>query len=70
MLGAALAALGRVRRAPANPAMRIWAGALGLGLVAYLIASLFLPNEYTKYTWVLSGLAAALARVNRQELER
>ena len=70
MLGAALAALRRVRRAPANPAMRIWAGALGLGFVAYLIASLFLPNEYTKYTWVLSGLAAALARVNRQELAR
>lgn len=70
MLGASLAALRRVQRNPASETMRIWALALGLGFGAYLIASLFLPNEYTKYTWVLSGLAAALARVNRQELER
>ena len=55
-----LAALRRVSRNPASERMRIWAGALGLGFVAYLIASLFLPNEYTKYTWVLSGPAATL----------
>ena len=67
MLGAALAALRRVLRAPATGTMRIWALGLGLGFVAYLIASLFLPNEYTKYTWVLCGISAALHRVNERE---
>lgn len=67
MLGAALVGLRRVLRRPASETMRIWALGLGLGFTAYLIASLFLPNEYTKYTWVLSGISAALYRVNEKE---
>lgn len=67
MLGASLAGLRRVAKAPANEMMRVWALALGFGFMAYLIASLFLPNEYTKYTWVLCGICAALYRVNEKE---
>ncbi|ULB11727.1 O-antigen ligase family protein [Cereibacter azotoformans] len=67
MLGGALVALRRVLRAPASETLRIWALALGFGYSAYLIASLFLPNEYTKYTWILCGLCAALHRVNEKE---
>lgn len=70
MLGAALVALRRVYRAPSSEVMRIWALGLGFGFMAYLIASLFLPNEYTKYTWVLSGICAALHRVNERESGR
>ncbi|MCE6953152.1 O-antigen ligase family protein [Cereibacter sphaeroides] len=67
MLGGAFAALRRVLRSPASETLRIWALSLAFGFLAYLIASLFLPNEYTKYTWILCGLCAALYRVNEKE---
>ena len=46
--------------------------ALGLAVAGNLalIASLFLPNEYTKYTWLLPAFCTALYRVNVQELAR
>jgi hypothetical protein len=29
-------------------------------MLTYLVVSVFVPNEYIKYTWILPGLAAAL----------
>ncbi|WP_245727091.1 O-antigen ligase family protein [Paracoccus isoporae] len=65
MLIAAMRHLGAVIRHPASEAMRVQAVALRFGLFAYLLVSLFLPNEYTKYSWLLPGIAAALHRCNR-----
>jgi O-antigen ligase len=60
-------AIGRLRavlRSPTSDEMRVLALCLMYGYVAYLIASLFLPNEYTKYTWILSAICASMYRVN------
>ena len=70
MLGYAFAALRAVCRNPVDARMHAMALALAYGFGAYLIASLFLPNEYTKYTWLLPALCAALHRVNLRELAR
>jgi len=59
-----------VFRNPVDERMRVMAQALAYGFGAYLIASLFLPNEYTKYTWLLPALCTALHRVNGKELAR
>lgn len=67
MIGAGLARLAQVVRSPASPQMKLWALGLIYAFTGYLIASLFLPNEYTKYTWILSGLCAAVYRVNSLE---
>jgi O-antigen ligase len=56
-----------VARAPSDEAMRVYATALAYAFAAYLLASLFLPNEYTKYTWLLPGISAALFIVNERE---
>ncbi|WP_308918058.1 O-antigen ligase family protein [Jannaschia sp. LMIT008] len=67
IFGYAFARLRAVARAPAGDAFRTLALALGYGFAAYLVASLFLPNEYTKYTWALPALCAALYHVNEAE---
>lgn len=67
MLGYAYSRLKAVARAPADPQFRVLALSLGYGFGAYLIASLFLPNEYTKYTWLLCALCAALYHNNLRE---
>lgn len=64
IFGYAFSRLRAVARAPADPQMRTLALALGYGFTAYLVASLFLPNEYTKYTWALPALCAALFHAN------
>ena len=69
-LGMLLFAMRRVLAAlkhPADEGMRVYALCLLCAFSGYLIASLFLPNEYTKYTWILSGMCAALYRVNEIE---
>lgn len=70
MLAFAFRNLRAVCAAPARPEMRVWALALGYAFAAYLLVSLFLPNEETKYTWILPGLAAALYIVNERERSR
>ncbi|CTQ34789.1 O-antigen ligase family protein [Jannaschia rubra] len=70
MLGYAFACVRNVCRNPADDRMHAMALALAYGFGAYLMASLFLPNEYTKYTWLLPALCAALDRVNTRELAR
>lgn len=52
---------------PSDAGMRGLALALGYGFAAYMLASLFLPNEETKYTWLFPGLATALYVVNQRE---
>lgn len=59
-----------VSAAPAHPAMRVQAVALSYAFAAYLVTSLFLPNEETKYTWLLPGIATALYLVNQRERAR
>ncbi|MHA6346614.1 O-antigen ligase family protein [Roseivivax sp. CAU 1761] len=59
-----------VRADPAHPAMRVHALALGYAFAAYLLVSFFLPNEGTKYTWLLPALAIALNAVNERERSR
>ncbi len=56
-----------VTHAPSTERMRVYALALGYAIAAYLLASLFLPNEYTKYTWLLPGISTALFIVNERE---
>lgn len=67
MIGYAFGCLRAICRAPADAEMYTLAQALGYAFGAYLIASLFLPNEYTKYTWLLPAFCTALHRVNTQE---
>jgi len=59
-----------VSASPACPAMRVQAVALSYAFAAYLVTSLFLPNEETKYTWILPGIATALHLVNGRERAR
>ncbi|OED49882.1 O-antigen ligase family protein [Leisingera sp. S232] len=65
MLGYGLARLRAVLREPADAELRVLARALIYAFGAYLIVSLFLPNEFTKYTWLLTAQAAALFQVNK-----
>ncbi len=66
MLGYGLARVRAVARAPKTPQMRVLALSLGYAFGAYLIVSLFLPNEFTKYTWLLAAQCAALYQVNKR----
>ncbi|MFP7569964.1 O-antigen ligase family protein [Marivita sp. S2033] len=67
MLVMSIKQLRAVARSPSCDAMRVYAVALTYAFAAYLLASLFLPNEYTKYTWLLPGISAALYIVNEKE---
>ncbi|MBV7410676.1 O-antigen ligase family protein [Maritimibacter sp. DP1N21-5] len=55
----ALRALSRIWKT-ASPEVAAAAKALFWGAITYLIVSVFVPNEYIKYTWILPGLSAAL----------
>jgi len=66
MIGFTYSRLLKVARMPASPQYRAIALATAYGFAAYLIASLFLPNEYTKYTWLLCALGAALYHNNKR----
>lgn len=48
-----------MRRA-ASAQTRATATALFYGMLAYFLVSVFVPNEYNKYTWLLPALATAL----------
>lgn len=64
MIGFTYSRLLSVARMPASPQYRAIALGAAYGFAAYLIASLFLPNEYTKYTWLICALGAALYHNN------
>ncbi|MCT4579469.1 O-antigen ligase [Donghicola sp.] len=58
----------QVMRSPADSNIGFLATAYFYGLLAYMLVSVFVPNEYNKYTWIMLGLGAALPRVNRKEV--
>jgi O-antigen ligase len=59
-----------VAHRPANEDMRALAVALSFGMLGYYLTSLFLPNEYNKYTWLLPGLSGALFLINQRLLKQ
>jgi len=66
-LGFCLYGLRQVRRvmcAPVDHDMRVLATAFFYGYLAYLLVSVFVPNEYNKYTWMLAGIAASFPLLN------
>lgn len=56
-----------IYEAPCDDRMQVMALCLRIALIAYLVACLFLPNEYTKYTWLIPAICAALYRANQTE---
>jgi O-antigen ligase len=46
------------------------AEALHLALFAFLLSSLFLPNLYKKYMWLMFALCGAMAHIRRRQLAR
>ncbi len=67
-LGAMLSALrAAVEAARARiPEISPMARALAYGLGAFLVASVFMPNEDTKFMWILPGLCVAAAELARK----
>ncbi|WP_298497806.1 O-antigen ligase [uncultured Maritimibacter sp.] len=61
-MGVQITALRSLKRLwqTAPPDVAAAAKALFWGMLTYLVVSVFVPNEYIKYTWILPGLAAAL----------
>lgn len=51
-----------------NIEMKVLATALFYGMLAYYMVSVFVPNEYNKYSWLLLGIAGAMGAVNRSAL--
>jgi len=70
MIGFTYSRLKKVAQMPATPQYRAIALATAYGFTAYLIACLFLPNEYTKYTWLICALGAALYHNNARAREQ
>ncbi|NVO26670.1 O-antigen ligase family protein [Donghicola sp. C2-DW-16] len=58
----------RVMREPVDANIGFLATAYMYGLMSYMMVSVFVPNEYNKYTWIMLGLGAALPRVNRKDV--
>ena len=59
-----------VMQAPANAELRAIATAVFFAMIGYFLASVFNPNEYNKFTWILPGLAMAVVIVNRRQSEK
>jgi len=68
MILSAFAMLKAIVATPANDDFRALAVALHYGMIAFYIVSVFVPNEYNKYTWLLPGLATAMYLANRSSL--
>lgn len=64
MLLVAVLAVTKVWKHGSTSQIRLQAEAFHFCLVSYLVASVFVPNHYTKYTWFLPALAIAMARIN------
>lgn len=70
-MGMILSAFGLLKAivaTPANDDFRALAVALHYGMIAYYIVSVFVPNEYIKYTWLLPALATTTYMANRSLL--
>ena len=57
----------RAMRAPVDARIGVLATAYFYALLAYMLVSVFVPNEYNKYTWIMLGLGAALPRINKKD---
>jgi O-antigen ligase len=57
----------RAMRAPVDAHIGVLATAYFYALLAYMLVSVFVPNEYNKYTWIMLGLGAALPRINKKD---
>ena len=66
----AIRGLLKARKMAVTSAERGFSEALLYSYISFLIASLFMPNEYNKYLWLLTGLAVAAARLARQAERR
>lgn len=66
MLIAAMKGVYNTFKQGATEQLRTMGESLHFSYVAFLMACVFMPNEYNKYTWILTGLAVAVARVNRE----
>lgn len=55
-----------VATAPANDDLRALAVALHYAMLAYYMVSVFVPNEYCKYTWLLPALAGSVWLLNNR----
>ncbi|MBF0336104.1 MAG: O-antigen ligase family protein [Alphaproteobacteria bacterium] len=62
LLGSGLRRLRRLAGRPGETIDGAFAAAVYHGALAYLLGSLFMPHQYAKFTWILAGLAGALAR--------
>jgi len=60
LISAGLRACKITSRAAEGSQTRATAAALYYGMLAYFLVSVFVPNEYNKYTWLLPALGAAL----------
>lgn len=69
-LGSGLLRLRKLAGRPGDSGDGAFAAALWLGALAYLLGSLFMPHQYAKFTWILAGLAGALARAMRADAIR
>lgn len=63
LIGTGLLRLKRALRDRLDPDAAAFTAAIFYAYVGYLLASLFMPHQYVKYTWVLAGLAAAQSRM-------
>lgn len=66
LCGSSYATLQRLQRRGDNEEVRRMAIMLELGLVSFLLNSLFLPHEYQKYMWLLLAVPPALEWTLRQ----
>lgn len=64
MILVAVFAVTKVWKHGSTRQIRLQAEAFHFCLVSFLIACVFVPNQYNKYTWLLTALAIAMARVN------
>jgi O-antigen ligase len=67
LIGYLLSELRKAMKSATDAATRCFAAALLFGFISWLITSVFLPNQFNKFTWALIGISAALVRVARLE---
>jgi O-antigen ligase len=65
IIGSAVRGLMQAARRADAPEFRWMGRSMLFGFGAFLLASVFVPNEYQKYLWLLSGIAVALGRLSR-----
>lgn len=65
MLGVAVRRLHLTYKYNAGTTIAMYAEALHYAMVSFLLVSVFMPNEYNKYTWILVGIAIVISRKSK-----